>query len=204
MGRFRAGRHFRALAVVLGAVALTGCAAPGSGDQAAPGWDEPGWMAQVREQDEAYQSAMISCYAEYGLEAARSIGGGGVGFVNLADDSGQMPPGVADVLETASADCNARVPLPDHRASQTFDDASYQRLLELRACIAAHGYDVPEAPSAETWKDSEPSTAWNPYSAMFAGTSGTPISQDELRSLMAACPQSGPSYYIEAPTDGDG
>jgi hypothetical protein len=157
-------------------------------------------MAQVRQQDEAYASAMISCYAEYGLDATQIIGGA-VGFVDLADDNGQLPPGLEEVLETASEDCNARVPLPDHRGSRTLDDASYQRVLELRECIIAHGYEVPEAPSEDTWKDSAPYLAWNPYVAMF---DGSPLmAQDELRSLMEACPQSGPNFYVEVPTDRD-
>ena len=159
-------------------------------------------MAQVRQQDEAYASAMISCYAEYGLDATQTIGGA-VGFVDLANENGQLPPGLEEVLETASQDCNTRVPLPDHRASKTLDDAAYERVLELRECILAHGYDVPEPPSAEAWKDSDPVHAWTPYLAMFGDASAL-IPQSELRALMEACPQSGPTFYVEVPTDGDG
>lgn len=160
-------------------------------------------MAQVRQQDDAYQAAMISCYAEYGLTAVRTIGGGSVGFVDLADDSGQMPPGVEAVVEKASADCNERVPAPEHRSSG-LDHAAYQRMLDLRRCIVAHGYDVAEPPSEQTWQDADPGSAWNPYTAAFGGGSGEQVSQDELRSLMTACPQPGPSYYVVAPVDGAG
>lgn len=159
-------------------------------------------MAQVRQQDDAYAAAIESCYAEYGLEATRIIGGA-VGFVDLMDEDGQMPPGVEDVLEAAAEDCNSRVPLPEHRSSRTLDDALYQRVIESRECIVAHGYDVPEPPSAETWKDSDPNLAWTPYLAMFDG-SGPTIPQDELRSLMDACPQSGPTFYAEVPDNGEG
>jgi hypothetical protein len=113
-----------------------------------------------------------------------------------------MPPGVEEVLEAASEDCNSRIPLPDHQGSKALDSVAYDRLVELRACIVAHGYEVPEPPSEETWKDSSPNAAWNPYEATFRGPSGTRVSQDELRRLMEACPQSGPNYYVEAPTDG--
>ena len=155
-------------------------------------------MTQVRQQDEEFQSAMIACYAEFGLTGVRTIGGGGVGFLDLADDSGQIPPAVQGVLDEASAECNARVPLAEHRSAVANDEA-YARLLDLRDCIIAYGYDVPEPPSAATWKDSPLSSIWNPYSAMFSG--GNSLPQDELQSLMTACPQSGPGAYAEAPND---
>jgi len=210
MIRHRLGRGSAkpVLLLVVGLVALSGCAASPDDSvpapsrhgelEAAPGWVEPGWMTQVRQDDEQYQTASIACYAEYGLTAVKSIGGGSVGFLDLADETGQVPPAVEAVLDEASADCNERVPLPEHHAS-TADDAAYARMIDLRECIVAYGYDVPEAPSAATWKDSSLSNIWNPYSAMFADGSSLP--QAELRSLMAACPQSGPGYYVEAPID---
>ena len=194
-------------AVIL--VLLSGCSGPVSEPEpeftpgveleAAPGWVEPGWMTQVRQDDEEFQSAMISCYAEFGLTGVRTIGGGGVGFLDLPSENGQLTPEIEAVLEEASAECNARVPLPEHQGAVA-DDEAYGRMLSLRDCIIAYGYDVPEAPSAETWKDTPVSGIWNPYSAMFSDGSSLP--QDELRSLMAACPQSGPGNYAEAPTDG--
>lgn len=162
-------------------------------------------MAQVRQQNEEFASAMISCYAEHGLEGTRTIGGGVV-FLFESDDgsSPEIPPAVQKLMEAASEDCNERVPLPDHEASKALDDAAYERLLELRECIIAQGHEVPRPPSAEVWKDSSPWwTAWNPYSAMLQpderGVVASRIPQDELRVLMDVCPQSGPTYYAEAP-----
>lgn len=105
-------------------------------------------------------------------------------------------------MDAASEDCNVRVPLPDHRGQSSLDDAAYERLVDLRECLLAQGYDVPEPPSAEAWKDSSLESAWNPYEAMFGGPAGQQIPQDELRSLMVACPQSGPTYYAEVPDYG--
>ncbi|ACZ30615.1 hypothetical protein Xcel_1587 [Xylanimonas cellulosilytica DSM 15894] len=160
-------------------------------------------MAQVRQADEEFQSAMIACYAEFGLESVRSIGGGTVGMVNLIDETGQVPAGVQARVDAAAAECNARVPLPEHQ-SWAFDGAAYQRMIELRECIVAHGFEVPEAPSEEAWKDSEPASAWNPYEAMLGGARGASTTQDEVAALMTACPQPGPSYYSLAPTSDDG
>ena len=161
-------------------------------------------MAQVRQQDEAFQSAMIACFAEYGLEATRQIGGGDVGIHFTSDDGSipEIPPGVQAIIDEAAEDCNARVPLPDHHASKTLDGAAYERMIDLRECIVAQGYDVPEPPSAEVWIDSGLMAAFNPYVATLMGPSAIRVPQDELRSLMEACPQSGPNYYSEASTGG--
>jgi hypothetical protein len=190
------------LSLVLCLIVLAGCGAPKDDLETVPGWEEPGWMAQVRQQDESYVVAMISCYAEYGLKGTRGIGAASVAFVNLPED-----PATQVLVEAASADCNARVPLPDHESTKTFDDASYERMLDLRTCILAHGYEVPEPPSVETWKDSDLESAWNPYTEVFDGPAGASISQDELRSLNEACPQPGPNYYVvysAAPPGGTG
>ncbi|ACZ32174.1 hypothetical protein Xcel_3174 [Xylanimonas cellulosilytica DSM 15894] len=156
-------------------------------------------MAQVRQADEEFQSAMIACYSEFGLEAVRSIGGGSVGFLDLGGGTGQIPAGVQARVEAAAAECNARVPSTDYR-EWAFDGAAYGRMIELRECIMSHGFEVPEAPSEDTWTDTEPTSAWNPYDAMFSSGGAPKFTQGEVAELMEACPQSGPSYYVLAPT----
>lgn len=99
-------------------------------------------MAQVRQADEEFQAAMISCYAEFGLEGVRGIGGGTVLMANLADETGQISAGVQARVDAAAEECNARVPLPEHQA-WAFDGAAYQRMIELRECIVARGFEVP-------------------------------------------------------------
>lgn len=55
---------------------LMGCSAPDDGVPALADWAEPGWMAQVRQANEAHQNAMIACHAEYGLDVVPDIAGG--------------------------------------------------------------------------------------------------------------------------------
>ncbi len=172
-------------------VALAGCTAGAGGPTA--GWVEPGWMALVRQENERFQSGQIACYAEFGLTPVRAMGGS-VGFVNLPEDAATQA-----LLEEASAVCNERVPLPAHSVDKTLDDAAYGRMVELRECIVAHGFELPEPPSAATWKDSGLEYAWNPYQPLIDAGSSV-ISQKELFALDQACPQPGPNFYARAPT----
>lgn len=185
---------------LVGLGALTACAVTDDGLEPAEGWTEPGWMAKARQQEDAYAQGMISCYAEYGLEATRILGGAVV-ILSETDNGEDLSDGSDERLDLAATDCNSRIAVPDHRATKTLDDASYQRVLEVRECILAHGHDAPEPPSLQTWKDSSPMSAWNPYVEMFGGPDGASITQKELRSLLTACPQSGPTFYTEVPDD---
>ena len=152
-------------------------------------------MAQVRQQSEEYQSGQIACYAEFGLTAVRDLAGG-VGFVNLPQDAATQA-----LLDTASTECNARVPLPAFAQNETLDDTAYQRMLDLRQCIVTHGYALPDAPSAERWKESDPwYSAWSPYSAFIGPDATTDLSDTDLFSLADACPQPGPNFLSRAPT----
>ncbi len=151
-------------------------------------------MAQVRQENEEYQSAMVSCYAEYGITGTKSMAGRVL--IVFTDADGGPPPGIDAVLEVMADDCNARVPLPEHSIDKTLDEAAYGRLLDTRACIIAHGYDVPEPPSFATWRDSGLQWAWNPYTAVFGGSSGASATDEELRALDIACPQGGPNLVV--------
>lgn len=185
---------------LVGLGALTACAVTDDGLEPAEGWTEPGWMAKARQQEDAYAQGMISCYAEYGLEATRILGGAVV-ILSETDNGEDLSDGSDERLDLAATDCNSRISVPDHRTTKTLDDASYQRVLEVRECIVAHGHEAPEPPSLQTWKDSSPMSAWNPYVEMFGGPDGASITQEDLRSLLTACPQSGPTFYTEVPDD---
>ncbi len=155
-------------------------------------------MALVRQENEEFQSGQIACYAEYGLTPIRNTAGG-VGFIDLPRDEGTRA-----LLDKASTECNSRVPPPEFKLKKSLDDEAYQKMLDLRQCIIAHGYPMPEAPSVEVWKDSELAYAWNPYSE-FNGMGGrglgaqVQISDSDLSFLADACPQPGPNYYIRVP-----
>lgn len=184
--------------LVLGCAALAGCAPSEGGEgQEAPGWDEPGWMAQARQQEEEHQNAVISCFAEYGVEAVPGIGGG-VLFSSSGD--GELPPGTDEILETASADCYERFPMPEYLATE-YDDTAYQRTLDVRECITAHGYEVSEPPSLEVWKESSSGgTPWNPFDELTGDPSGHGISESDFGELTRECPQPGPGLSVMAPT----
>lgn len=172
---------------VTGAGMLGGCAAPATGN--AEVYTEPGWMAQARQQVEEYQSSMVACLAESGVEGIVSIGGP-VGTGGVTDDEGNLPAGVQELQESAATECTERVPLPSAWTLPP-DDAAYERMLDVRRCLSSHGYDLPDPPSAEVWKEqAESGTAWNPYEILLDPTSPL-VSDDELRTLMEACPQSG-------------
>jgi len=176
--------------LVLGCLSLTGCTATQGGPTVTSTWVEPGWMAQVRQENEVYQSGQVACYAEYGFTAVKEMSGS-VGFWNVPND-----PATQALFETASADCNARVPLPAYQDNKTLDAAAYERMLDTRACIVAHGFAVSEAPSLEVWMDSDVSSAWNPY-----GNLATPLSKippSDLAALDQACPQPGPNFVAFA------
>jgi len=149
-------------------------------------------MAQVRQENEEYQAGQIACYADYGFKAVGTMAGTVV-LMDLPQD-----PATTKLADQAAAACNAKVPLPEHMDSKALNDAAYQRMLDLRACIIAHGYAIPAAPSEATWEDSSPwYSAWNPYS-VFVGPSATlSLSSDELLALSDACPQPGPNYVAE-------
>lgn len=151
-------------------------------------------MAQVRQENEEYQSGQIACYAEYGLTPVKATGGE-VLFAFGPDNPRPDDPAWETWFETAAADCNARVPLPEHSVDKTLDASAYERMLDTRACIIAHGYTVPEPPSLETWLDSDMSSAWNPYMYLIPGKSFT---QADLLALDQACPQSGPNFVASA------
>lgn len=176
---------------------LVGCSSAPA--EQAEHYVEPAWMAQARQQVEEYQSAMVACLNELGVEGLVSLGGpvltGGV-----TDDAGNLPGGVQELQEAASAECGARVPRPELWTAPA-DHAAYQRVIELRRCVVAQGYEVVETPSEETWIEQAGSgVAWSPYTELV-GESAARIPDDDLRALMQACPQSGQGLQAVVPED---
>jgi len=58
---------------------------------------------------------------------------------------------------------------------------AYASRVKTRACIVAHGHDLPQAPSYQTFRDG--SGQWNPYLDL------TDVAYSDLQDLMKACPQ---------------
>jgi hypothetical protein len=163
-------------------------------------WEEPGWMAQARQENEEYAQAILSCLAEFGVEGSVAIGGGGVSANFATDDKGQPLPGALEIASSAVDECDARVPLPPLWVAPA-DEADYQRMLDVRDCLIAQGLDVPEAPSAETWieqRSDKETIEWSPYTEIF-GDNTSPyyisLSDNEFEHISVACPQNGNGGY---------
>ncbi|MCL2652578.1 MAG: hypothetical protein FWD63_02150 [Propionibacteriaceae bacterium] len=152
-------------------------------------------MAQVRQENDEYQSSTIACYAEYGFSGVREMGGNVV-FVDVPQD-----PATQALMKKAFDDCDVRVPRPAYVGDQVLDDAAYGKMVQLRDCVMEHGYPLPEPPTAETWKESNLADAWNPYQFFIGPSPEHAVQQSELFGLEAACPQPGPNFVVVGPSD---
>ncbi|MCL1899092.1 MAG: hypothetical protein FWG11_00970, partial [Promicromonosporaceae bacterium] len=129
-------------------VLLTGCRDGAVDDGAGFTWQEPAWVAQFRQDQEEFQLAQIACWAEFGFDKVNDPAGG----VMLADFDAEQPPGWFELFESAGFECLERtkhlawaLPLP-------FDEEAYQRVLDTRDCLLAHGHHVSEPPTFEVWR----------------------------------------------------
>ena len=173
-----------ALGVASGCTAETGLVAEG--------WSEPGWITLARQQMEEYELAMVSCLEEHGVRAEVSLGGHVGAFGHTHNDDGTEIPGAIDALLAASDACDS-VERPEHWQLPQ-DESAYERMLDVRECLIAHGQEISEPPSMEVWIDQGPGQAWNPYRDLMPGWSANPLPDDELIALFAACPQSGHGF----------
>lgn len=186
-----------ALTAATAATALAACAID-DGGAALETYQEPGWMAGLRQETEQYTAAMLTCLSEFGVEGIVAIGGhvvtGGV-----TDEDGNLPPGAAEIRQAASEECNARVDFP-LAWSAPGDADTYARILEVRECLIARGVDVPEPPSEAVWLDrAGRGDFWSPYETFNAPGSGLRFPDAELAELNEACPQYGPGVQVVVP-----
>lgn len=173
---------------------LTGCS---DSPQPVGAYVEPGWMAQVRQDVERYTSEMLACLDEFGVTGTVAIGGR-VLTGGITDDKGNLPPGVRELQDKASAECNARVEPPSAWVAPA-DAAAYARMLDVRACLIAQGRELPEAPSEEAWiEQAATGLPWNPYQVLV-DPEAPRIPDTELAALMQTCPQSGPGQVVYVP-----
>ena len=161
-----------------------------------PSWVEPEWMAEAREEIQRTQTEMLSCLAASGIQGVPDIGMGVVSLPTARDADGNFDRALMDHFIEVSDKCNetldtipAQFPQPpDFTVNVTLD--SYQRMLDVRDCLIAHGQPIPEAPQFEVWNPRLPtSNPWN-----FADFIGP--NTDNLARLMTACPQDGMSLPI--------
>ena len=155
-------------------------------------WVEPGWVSQARQEIEEYRTAFVSCIEENGGQADVAIGGNVSIFTQLFDNEGREIPGALDIASQISDTCSS-IPGPVHWGLP-MDDAAYDRMIDVRECIVAHGFEVSQPPTREVWLEQGPSFAWNPYTELFPTFSQDPLPEDQLIPLLAACPQSGHGF----------
>ncbi|MCL1899578.1 MAG: hypothetical protein FWG11_03490, partial [Promicromonosporaceae bacterium] len=123
-------------------MAASGCAVGAAGrEDEALAWVEPAWMASFRQDMEEWQLEQMACFAERGVTVTPAASGGvHLPIVNLIAD----PPGTQDLIDEAMWDCSELVGRFDWW-QVPLDEDVYQRILESRECVIAHGYEVPEA-----------------------------------------------------------
>lgn len=178
--------HRRLLFSVIGAgLTLAGCSQSGNRDDVSA-YIAPGWMAQARQEVEEYQSAMMACFAEFGVEGDPTPGGEVLVSYRGGED-GELAPGVQELVETALTECSERVALPSLWTAPADADA-YQRMLDSRDCLIAQGYEMPEPPSMEAWIESG-FAAWNPYQELTGPDAPVQPSLAEIERLTQECPQ---------------
>jgi len=159
------------------------------GVAADPSWVEPAWMAEARLGVEEYHAAMLSCLAEFGVVGIAAPGGH-VGTGGRTDEDGvridaqgRSPAELQRLENQATRECQDRHPYPAHWTS-TATEADYERTLQVRECLLAHGLQVQEPPPLEIWLISR----WNPWRSAFSDNGLGPAEVDHF---MAACPQTG-------------
>lgn len=186
-------RRVAAVGLVLTAALTAGACSGESGaaGDGSPLWVEPAWMAQFRQDMEAWQLEEIACYVEHGVAATPAPSGGvQLPIITL----GESPAGMSDLIHYAMYACYARVEqlswwrLP-------LDEAAHQRMLDSRECVIAHGYFVPEPPTYEVWR--EGGGGWLPHEFAFdAGrAAGMEWTASAWSDLNRACPQPGPKTF---------
>jgi len=122
--------------------------------------------------------------------------GGEVGYVDLLQH-----PATQALADKAGTECNARYPLSANKAKPTVDAAAYQRMLQTRECLIAHGYAIPDPPSEVAWIDAGMYGAWNPYVEFIGSGAQYKIPEATLFALDAACPQPGVNDQVQVPSE---
>jgi hypothetical protein len=154
-------------------------------------------MARARQESDEYDRSLTACFTEFGVESFPIVGGG-VATGTTLDADGNYPPGQEELINTALEECDKRVQPPVSRASSLTPEA-YAKTLEVRACVIAHGFELPEPPTLDVWLEQE-EFAWNPYTVLMDPTI-TPKdrqpTRQQLEELTITCPQApGPRYGI--------
>lgn len=174
----RSRRLFVIAAIIMGiSLSLVSCSAGGSSSTSSGPVGEGGGLLP---ESIEYTEAIVTCLQDHGLS------------VEL-DDETAAPPGISfddrlvsmEVLQSNYDSCveeltTAGILAPVNSGSPEHRRELYAAFLEAAVCIRGLGYDVPPAPSEETFVDG--STVWNPFDAV-PGTVGP----EELNRVYREC-----------------
>jgi len=170
--------------------------------EASVDWIEPEWMASHRATGQAYQDALYNCIVDE-LQLAREAtglvlnarpsrwqSGWDIG-VFITPDANGTPPETFEIVDGVQDTCRERFPRPDFGGDEANHEL-YSRMLDTRACLIAHGFEIPDPPPEDTWVST--GGRWTPLERL-----PQTVQISELGSrLMEACPQSGPNWFAGA------
>ena len=161
-----------------------------------PRWVEPDWMEPARREVNRFQLELMECLAEQGIVGIPSIGTGDVGINIPVNSDGNFDSQLWEFYQSTSESCRLAIQHPSH-FPQPPDwvvlrtPEAYARMLDVRACLVAHGQNLREPPAESSWVLS--TAPWNPWHHVELGAGG---SSEPLRQLMESCPQDGVSLPI--------
>ena len=173
-------------ALTLISLMLTACGSNNTdGVQEDVAYAEPGWMAEVRAQEEEYGRAGAACIRAQGLEPSADDEFS-ITYKGVPDNP--APPEIDAAHDAALETCSEQIPPPAYTANSP--EAEYDRILDLRACLIDQGYEIPEAPSLDVWtEDFRTSMPWDPY-FVFDPVPDPPlfsVPPEEITRLQAVC-----------------
>lgn len=175
--------------MIVVSLAAAGCSGTEPETAVPVAYTEPGWMADVRIQNEEYGRAGAACLRAEGVEPSAENEFGVIYRGDPNNPDAPIPAEIQAAYDAAVAICSEQVPAPAFAANSP--EVEYDRNLDVRACLIDQGYSMPEAPSREVWVEQftagEP---WNPYYNGFADDIEAPghhVTPGEMNRLQALC-----------------
>lgn len=182
------GHGVRSLTSLGAALILVGCSSSGEVDTSVTEYTEPAWMAEVRAQDEEYTTAMTACLEGQGVHAVAT--GGDVAVSLPLGDDGRAVPGSDVAADQAQSYCGALIPAQSYL--QNSAEVEYAWMLDSQRCIENEGYELPEPPSWEAWRD-RGDGRYSPHRHVSEDGS---LPTEDFHALIETCPQGGSAKVI--------
>jgi hypothetical protein len=111
---------------------------------------------------------------------------------------GDVPDEQADALNLAWYTCQAAYPV-DQRTQEPLPrvraEKQYDHLVDnVAPCVRAEGFDVPQAPSLESWLDAyyTDGAAWDPFTVVGE------VAPEKLDAIYTSCPHDAADLYPES------